>query len=937
MVQICRNCRKMGSPSNGEMEIKYEQPPDFCRSDLLEVVPMVLTSMKAALFTAIVTAFVLDSMSDLDKVSQSDQPSSILTVNTLWFLSIISSLAATTWAILCLEWCAFLTEGTPAEDYEEMAEKRQRKFEAMERWKMRLIIAAIPLFLHTSLFLFLAGLWLRLRDINKQLGLIVGVSSLALASSYVTVTLLPIFTNAPFSTSASEIIGPVVKGIGHLFQLRRFVRPPRVFTWIADLPPAGNSPRALIPSKLSPYIPNVQPHQFSSFAGNVYKVFELYIYTAWKTVALLPVVPTFVFDPNPLDELNKFKVGNLKRDKRIHLRALFWLMNTPLSKDEVKEILKEFKNRGGSAGEPLDRTIIRLLVLSLSSILDNNHVSEDEQPIFEHCTEVLAEEMERAFEKGEHNRRVLFRNATVFGKLLPHFRLTPSAEDAPHLSPTTSEQEDYWSRAIPALWLCPTKKTVADVVSRLDSAIRSVKAPRLQRIVRGLHAAILVCSDCNQSTIEEIPDFSLWDWDYRSSNKDLDKTLASFLQDLFAAFYSTRPRIGLPTTTPSLVVDCLEVLDGQPEQYSPKIHAALCFFAVVMWRNDPKAFGEGHLLARALLASAQHCQEHNGEESDRAKLLCARLRAIAYGPEPSISKQSCSLKYLGDLYTGLPESIKTDAEFLKNLLDAHAAILEATLAADGHFAIFSWTRSPDCEASRNLLTSSWFKLPSNPTPNSDRGDPNCRLPNLYSLAITLTYSTEGRDQELWKVADLFVTRDEQERITVDRALDTNIIVVAILKFAISNQPEAEEGGRKEAFIKLLAEVVMHGNDWRTRWKSIYLAAGIAYLLSQMDPRNGMAQQAPFLIKSANENFEQVKLQRVPSDWGKKKKGLKLCMMESAVKSLASTRGEAEEGVYSSWSSRETVPYLALYKPRQITPEPISQAAYWAVRVFQLQR
>ena len=859
-------------------------------------------------------------MSDLDKTDQSNQPSSILTVNTLWFLSIVSSLAATTWAILCLEWCAFLSEGSPAEDYEEMAEKRQLKFEAVERWKMRLIVAAIPLFLHTSLFLFLAGLWLRLRDINKQLGLIVGVSSLTVASSYVIVTLLPIFTNAPFSSSASELVAAVVWGISRLFKLRLRVRRPLVFTWIANLLPA--------------HIPSPRPQQFSALAGDAYKTVRQYTHAAWKTVASLPILPTFAFERDPFNELNKLEVGRLERDKRIHLRALYWLMNTPLGKDEVKEILKEFKNLGAGAGEPLDRTILRLLVSSISSILDNNDISEDEQPIFDHCTAVLAEGMERAFEEGEHNPRNLFRNAAVFEKLSPHFHLTSSAEDAPRWCSTMSQHDDYWSRAIPALWLCPTKYTVSDVVNRLNFTIRSVEARHLQRIIRGLHAAILVSSDSNQSTFETIPDFSLWDWNHYSPG--LDKALTSFLQDLLAAFFSTHPRTGAPTTTPSLIIDCLTVLDRQPEQCNHELHAALCFFAVVKWRSDPQAVGGGPLLARALLTSAENYHDHDGDESHRAQILSTRLRAIAYGPQPSISKQSCSLKCLGDLFTGLPESTKTDVGFLKNLLDAYAAILETTLGADGHLTIFNWIRSPDRAATRDLFKNPLFANDS--VPDFLREDPNSRLPYLYSLAIALTYTTEGRNQDLWKVAKLLVTRGEQERITtVDRALDTNIIVVAILKFAIVGQAEAIEDGRKEEFIKLLAETVMHGNNWRTHWKSIYLAAGIAFLLSQMNPQNGVPPQARFLIESAEQNFEQVKFQQVPSDWERKKKGLALCELDSKVRSLVSKLDESKDGVYDSWSSRETVPYLALYHPCQPTPEPISHAAYWAVNKFQLQR
>ena len=872
------------------------------------------------MFTAIVTAFVLDSMSDLDKMDQSNQPSSILTVNTLWFLSIISSLAATTWAILCLEWCAFLSEGSPAEDYEEMAEKRQLKFEAVERWKMRLIVAAIPLFLHISLFLFLAGLWLRLRDINKQLGFIVGVSSLTIASSYVTVTLLPIFTKAPFSSSASELIEAVVGRIKRLFRLRHCVHRPPVFTWIANRFPA--------------YTPRLRPHQFSALTGDAYKAVGQYTNTAWKTVASLPVIPKFAFERDPFNELNKLEIGRSERDKRIHLRALYWLMNTPLGKDEVKEILKEFKNLGAGAGEPLDRTILRLLVSSLSSVLDNNDISEDEQPIFDHCTAVLAEGMERAFEEGEHNPRNLFRNTTVFAKLSPHFHLTSSVEDAPQQYPASGQQDDYWSRAIPALWLCPTKDTVSDVVNRLNATIQSVEVRHLQRIVRGLHVAILVCSDFNQSTFETIPDFSLWDWNYHSP--DLDKALASFLQDLFAAFFNTRPRIGAPTTIPSLVVDCLTVLDGQPEQYKHEFHAALCFFAVVKWRSDPQAFGEGPLLARALLESVKNYSKRDSDKPRCAEILSSRmlstrLRAIAYGPKPSISRQSCSLECLGDMYTGLPESIKTDVGFLKNLLDAYTAVMETTLAADGHLSVYSWQRSPDRVAAvRDLLDKPLFTNGS--IPDFLREDPNSRLPYLYSLAIALTYTPDGRNRDLWKVAKLFVTRDEQQGIvTIDRALDTNIIVVAILKFAILGQPEAIEDGQSKEFITLLDKITIHGNDWRTHWKSIYLAAGIAFLLSQMNSQHEVPRH---LIEAAEQNFEQVKFRRIPSDWERKKKGLALCQLEPKVRSLVSTLGESDDGVYDSWSSRETVPYLALYHPRQATSEPISHVAYWAVKKLQ---
>jgi len=939
MVQVCDSRGTMGPANDGKVEGEYEQPLDLCRFALQEVVAFHLTPMKAALFTAIVTAFVLDAMSDLDEdtatkllrllveqsvanstveVPPSNPPSSIVTVSSLWFLSIMSSLAATTWAMLCLEWCAFLTDGVQAEDYEEMAEKRQRKFEAVKRWKMHLVVAAIPFFLHLSLFLFLAGLWLRLRDVNKQLGLIVGVPGLIIASSYVVVTLLPIFTKAPFSTSASELIQPVADWFMRVARLSRSIRFPR----IARLLSMGSS----LLARASSHLPRLKTYRFRVFAELIYKIFKPYIRTAWKTIALIPIIPTFGSERNPFDELGNLKVGRSDRDKGIHLRALFWLMNTPLGKDEVKDVLNEFKNLGETPGERLDRTIIRLLVLSLSSILENNHVSDDEQPIFDHCTTVLAQEMDREFGDREHDR-IVFRKTRISKQLLPHFHLITPDEDAPSAYPG----KIYWSRAIPALWLCPSEETIRSVVGHIDLYIQLIEQSDLRPIVRGLHAATLACFSPSQSTFDLIPDFSRWSWDSGSPDKDLDVALSSFLQGLFAAFFNTLQRSDNPITTQSLIVDCLKVLDDQPERYNLQLHSALCFLVAVMWRSEPEAFGGGSPIADALLESAESYKEYSGEgESKRAKILVTRLRAIAYGPKPLISRQTRSLKSLGDLYDGPSDSIRTirtDQQCLEGLLDANAAILEATLAVDGNFTIFVWKRSPDYEAARSMLSNSLYEA----SFDFVLEHPNYRLPYLYSLAIALSYTTEGRNEGLWKFSKLLVTHEEQVGMTTDRALDTNILVVTLLRFIPYNRTETMEGGWKGNLLERLQKTVMDGTDWRTRWKSIYLIASLMFLLSQMDDQPEGDEQTKFLVDAAGRSFEQVKHKGVPSGWERKRKGLKLCKLEAEVKSLASTRGEASEMVYK-WCG-ENVPYLSLYNPQRSTPEPISRAAFWAVMML----
>jgi len=194
------------------------------------------------------------------------------------------------------------------------------------------------------------------------------------------------------------------------------------------------------------------------------------------------------------------------------------------------------------------------------------------------------------------------------------------------------------------------------------------------------------------------------------------------------------------------------VLDCQPERYTLKLHSALCFFVAVIRRSDPKVFEDGAFVADALLASAESYGEYSGEyDPESVNILTTRLRAIAYGPKSLVTRQIRSLKRLGDLYTRLPDFIKMDPQCVGGFLDAYAATLEATLAMDGHLSMFVWLRSPDCGAARNIFTNPLF---THDAPfDFVRTHLKHRLPYLYSLAIALSYTSEGRDWELWRVAN----------------------------------------------------------------------------------------------------------------------------------------------------------------------------------------
>jgi Family of unknown function (DUF6535) len=202
---------------------------------------------QAGLFSAALTTFVLDSKQDL-KPSPADetvyylrQHSTILSqisvqlssiapqvtipstspppfpvfnpsasdvrVNVFWFMALAFSLLAALLAILVQQWVrdymhVFQRYGDPLKS----ARLRQYLYEGCEGWHMPMVAEAVPGFLHTSLFLFFAGLGDSLLNINTKvaLGTIVpiGVSGLL----YIFTIFAPIiYLQSPYQNSFSGV------------------------------------------------------------------------------------------------------------------------------------------------------------------------------------------------------------------------------------------------------------------------------------------------------------------------------------------------------------------------------------------------------------------------------------------------------------------------------------------------------------------------------------------------------------------------------------------------------------------------------------------------------------------------------------------------------------------------------------------------------------
>ncbi|KAH8987104.1 hypothetical protein EDB86DRAFT_2951931 [Lactarius hatsudake] len=134
-------------------------------------------------------------------------PASIVRVNVMWFLSLILSLSCALLATLMQQWARRYLEyaqhrGAPRR----RARIRAYMFEGVEKFRLSQAVEAIPLLLHTSVFLFFAGLIDFLLPINDVVAFSALGCVVVFALAYVIFTLLPsLHLNCPYRTPLSGI------------------------------------------------------------------------------------------------------------------------------------------------------------------------------------------------------------------------------------------------------------------------------------------------------------------------------------------------------------------------------------------------------------------------------------------------------------------------------------------------------------------------------------------------------------------------------------------------------------------------------------------------------------------------------------------------------------------------------------------------------------
>jgi hypothetical protein len=133
---------------------------------------------------------------------------SVVITNTLFFLSLCVSLLAALGAILIKQWARNFYIGLHhITSPRRRARERYRRAKAIKEYKFTLIIAWIPMMLHVSLFLFLAGLVIWLGSQNTIVFITISIVCGSSLMIYILGAVIPSFDqNAPFKWPVASLL-----------------------------------------------------------------------------------------------------------------------------------------------------------------------------------------------------------------------------------------------------------------------------------------------------------------------------------------------------------------------------------------------------------------------------------------------------------------------------------------------------------------------------------------------------------------------------------------------------------------------------------------------------------------------------------------------------------------------------------------------------------
>ncbi|KAJ8456764.1 hypothetical protein ONZ51_g11929 [Trametes cubensis] len=174
----------------------------------------------AALFSAVLTTFIIESYQDLQPdpttmllqsiLDELQVTPSAVRVNVYWFSSLILSLATALIAILAKQWVNYLLAGlSPVPSAR--ARHRQYRIDGMHKWRLPTLLSFLPILLHIALLLFFASLVDFVWDLNTTLATFCAFLVCTACLAYVTANILAyVYPDCPFKTSVTVFVAATI-------------------------------------------------------------------------------------------------------------------------------------------------------------------------------------------------------------------------------------------------------------------------------------------------------------------------------------------------------------------------------------------------------------------------------------------------------------------------------------------------------------------------------------------------------------------------------------------------------------------------------------------------------------------------------------------------------------------------------------------------------
>ncbi|KZO93954.1 hypothetical protein CALVIDRAFT_582219 [Calocera viscosa TUFC12733] len=138
--------------------------------------------------------------------SSSDASFGSLSVNALWVISLLLSLISTVFAVSVKQWLTTYKERLPADSLACVRERHER-YVSLERWKISVIVNALPMVINLAVFIFLAGLVVYMWQTSNSIGALLCGLLVASVCLFIGITLLPfLWPRCPYQSLLTKTL-----------------------------------------------------------------------------------------------------------------------------------------------------------------------------------------------------------------------------------------------------------------------------------------------------------------------------------------------------------------------------------------------------------------------------------------------------------------------------------------------------------------------------------------------------------------------------------------------------------------------------------------------------------------------------------------------------------------------------------------------------------